>query len=118
MEIVTIKVSPTPAQSQHTVNIGKRGEDRARAVCFDVADLIAEFGDGEATVRHRRPDDETQTVETTRDGNIVRWTITATDTAQSGTGRAELVWTTEGGRAKSATYKTLIIASPAALDES
>ena len=101
MRTVTITVG-TGAQG---VTIGRRAENEATAVIFDVSALIETYGDGGAVLMVKRPTDADAypaTVE--RSGTSVTWTPTDTDLAYKGMGEAELFWYVDGMLAKTAVY--------------
>lgn len=101
MRTVTITVG-TGAQG---VTIGRRAENEATAVIFDVSALIETYGDGGAVLMVKRPTDADAypaTVE--RSGASVTWTPTETDLAYKGMGEAELFWYVDGMLAKTAVY--------------
>lgn len=114
-----------------TIDLGRRGENRALAIDFPIDNFIANYGDGMASLAHLRPGDtepyicETETV--VSDGaTYLRWVVTDTDTAKAGSGRCELRWnvddTGDGDpiddydtRAKSIIYTTTV--HPSLTDE-
>lgn len=114
-----------------TIDLGRRGENRALAIDFPIDNFIANYGDGMASLAHLRPGDTepyicgTETV--VSDGaTYLRWVVTDTDTAKAGSGRCELRWnvddTGDGDpiddydtRAKSIIYTTTV--HPSLTDE-
>lgn len=113
-----------------TIDLGRRGENRALAIDFPIDNFIANYGDGMASLAYVRPGDtEPYICRTTvvNDGaTYLRWVVTDTDTAKAGTGRCELRWnvddTGDGDtedaydtRAKSIIYNTVI--HPSLTDE-
>ena len=73
-------------------SIGRQGEHLARQVQFDVSAWEKTFGPGTVELIFQRPGDTSPyPVPLQREGSIVRWVVTATDTAFSGrNARAEL----------------------------
>lgn len=89
--------------------IGRRGENEATEVVFDVSALVSTYGDGTAVLLAKRPNDTTAypvTVE--QDGSTVTWTVSDTDTAYRGSGECELFWYVDNTLAKSVVYGTVI----------
>ena len=75
------------------LSIGRRGENNARQVRFDLSGWLADFdGSGVVELIYQRPGDSAPyPVAIERDGSEVVWTITEVDTANAGTnGKAEL----------------------------
>lgn len=117
--------------NETTIDLGRRGENRALAIDFPIDNFIANYGAGMASLAHLRPGDTepyicgTETV--VSDGaTYLRWVVTDTDTAKAGSGRCELRWnvddTGDGDpiddydtRAKSIIYTTTV--HPSLTDE-
>lgn len=74
------------------LNIGRKGENRARQVQFDLSHWLRDYGEGKAELIYQRPGESAPyPVAVEREGGAVLWTVTSTDTACSGrTGKAEL----------------------------
>ena len=91
------------------IPIGRRGENCAVCVVFDVSKWVAIYGDGNAELLHRRPGDAAPyPCALTRDGDTVTWTITSADTDVVGYGEAELRWYAGETLAKSVIYRTVV----------
>lgn len=91
------------------IPIGRRGENCAVCVAFDVSKWVAIYGDGNAELLHRRPGDAAPyPCVLTRDGDTVTWTITSADTDVVGYGEAELRWYAGETLAKSVIYRTVV----------
>ena len=91
------------------IPIGRRGENCAVCVVFDVSKWVAIYGDGNAELLHRRPGDAAPyPCVLTRDGDTVTWTITSADTDVVGYGEAELRWYAGETLAKSVIYRTVV----------
>lgn len=87
------------------IPIGRQGENNARQICFDISHWQELYGaEGRVELIYQRPKDAAPyPVVIERDGSTVIWTITATDTANNGYGRAELRYYIGDTLAKSAT---------------
>ena len=91
------------------IPIGRRGENCAVCVVFDVSKWVAIYGDGNAELLHRRPGDAAPyPCVLIRDGDTVTWTITSADTDVVGYGEAELRWYAGETLAKSVIYRTVV----------
>ena len=97
---------------KHVIELGRQGENKARQIQFDLTQLIDTYGEGSATlVFQRYRDPAPYIVPTERDGNLLLWTVTKTDTAVAGLGRAEIRWSVDGTLAKTVIFKTGTVAS-------
>ena len=85
--------------------IGRQGENNARQICFDISAWQELYGtEGRVELIYQRPRDVSPyPVPLEREGSKVVWTVTATDTATAGNGRAELRYYIGDTLAKSAT---------------
>lgn len=103
------------------LQLGRQGEKNARQVWFDLTWLIENFGEGTAELRHQRSKDGAPYIVTNavRESNRLVWTISRTDVAYDGFGKAEIVWTVTGTdtEAKTVVYRTYVLASLAAETE-
>lgn len=74
------------------LNIGRKGENRARQVQFDLSHWLRDYGEGKVELIFQRPGDTAPyPVAVEREGGAVLWSVTSTDTACPGrTGKAEL----------------------------
>lgn len=95
--------------------LGRQDEKNARQVWFDLTWLIENFGEGTAELRYQRSKDGAPYIVTnaTRESNRLVWTVSRTDVAFDGFGKAEIVWTVTGAdtEAKTVIYKTNVLAS-------
>ena len=66
------------------------------------------YGDGTAELLHELKDGTIYPVAVTQDGASVSWTVSASDTATVGAGRAELRWYVGDTLAKSAKFRTSV----------
>lgn len=102
------------AEKSGTINLGKRGEHRARELALpEIAAWEAEYGPGEAEIVFLPPGEKTPVFITparTKDG-IWLWVITAAETACPGYGKCELRYAAGGAVVKSATYQTYVAES-------
>lgn len=77
------------------VNLGRRGENLALEIVFDISEWVTAYGDGTAQLLHKRYGDKSYyPVTVTQDGDQVSWAVTNADTAVSGTGMYELRYST------------------------
>ena len=105
MRTITINVG---AKTDRFI-LGRRGENEATLIVFDVSQLIATYGEGTAVLLAKRPTDgSAYPVTVTQDGNTVTWTVTDTDTSYKGQGECELFWYVNNALAKSVVYATVI----------
>ena len=89
--------------------VGRRNENLARALRFDLSEFVELCGNGSAQLLHQRTGDETPYIVTAeRTGNLLTWRPTAADTGKAGRGRAELRWYVGSVLAKSAVYDTVV----------
>ena len=89
--------------------IGRRGENEAREVVFDITSFKEEFGDGSASLMFRRPLEEAAyAVTVTRQDDKIHWVVSSTDTANDGEGRAELFWISNEVVVKSVVWGIII----------
>lgn len=92
--------------------IGRRGENEARQVVFDLSAWRAAYGDGAAALCHQRAGDSTPypcVIE--QDESTARWTIRAADVEKPGWGEAQLMYYVGNTLAKSAIWRTLTVPS-------
>lgn len=105
MIIINVLTSPV---ANSIVSIGRQGENNAREVWFDLSWLIDTYGEGTATVLHKRKsDDAPYLVTIMQEGKIARWKVNDLDTAYDGIGQCELRWTVGDTLAKTITYRTI-----------
>ena len=94
--------------------LGRQDEKNARQVWFDLSWLIETFGEGTAELRYQRSEDGAPyPVNTTRISSQLIWTVSRTDVAYDGFGKAEIAWTVTGADtvAKTVIYRTNVLAS-------
>lgn len=92
--------------------LGRRNENLARALRFDLSEFVELCGNGSAQLLHQRAGDETPYIVTAeRAGNLLTWVPSAADTGKAGRGRAELRWYVGSVLAKSAVYDTMVAES-------
>lgn len=93
-----------------TLVLGRRGENLARKVVFDIRDLESLYGTGDVEVIYQRPGDaQPYPVAVHRDGTLVTWDVTATDTEMSdGSGKCELRYYVGETLAKSKIWRTWV----------
>jgi len=105
MRIVNVSTGP----SITGFTIGRRGENKATNVVFDLTDLIDNFGEGIAILVVKRPGEtDPYPISLIRDGSSATWEVTNTDTANVETMMAELFWYQGEMLAKSILYTVRI----------
>ena len=90
------------------IPLGRQGENLATCIIFDCTGLAQLYGDGTAELLHELKDGTVYPVAVTQDGASVSWTVSASDTATVGAGRAELRWYVGDTLAKSAKFRTSV----------
>ena len=96
------------AHPGESLAIGRRGENDARRVAFDLAAWRGDYGEGTVQLLHQRAGDEspypcTLTVE----GDTAYWLIRAADVDKAGWGSAQLHYYVGDTLAKSAIWRTV-----------
>ena len=93
-----------------TLVLGRRGENLARKVVFDVRDLESLYGTGDVEVIYQRPGDaQPYPLTVQREGTIVTWDVSSTDTEMPGdSGKCELRYYVGNVLAKSKTWQTCV----------
>lgn len=100
----------TPAKA---IKLGRRAENIARIVEFDMMDFAMQFGEGTCVALHKRSRDSvpyTATL-THTGGNTYTWTVDEDDVAFEGNGSFQLWWIVGGQISKSPIYQTQTLAS-------
>ena len=92
-----------------TITIGRQMEDNHRQFVFDCSGFDKEVTSIELV--HQRSKDVAPYPVTTSSTDTLAWTVTDTDTAYAGGGRAELRIRFANGMAKTAVFNTSVIAS-------
>lgn len=96
-----------PKESRGDICIGRRGENAARQVVFDLSAFAANYGDGTPQLLHQRKGDRwPYLVQAAREGDALTWIVTSADTAVAGGGRTELRWYVGDTLAKSQVWPT------------
>lgn len=91
------------------IPIGRRGENLARAILFDISHWVGKYGEGTVSLLHQRPGDSSPyPCAIVTDGSEARWEVTSADTAAAGDGKAELQYTVGDSVVKSCVYQTFI----------
>ena len=93
-----------------TLVLGRRGENLVRNVVFDIRDMESLYGIGDVEVIYQRPGDaQPYPLAVQRDGTLVTWEVTSTDTEKSdGPGKCELRYYVGEKLAKSKTWRTCV----------
>lgn len=90
------------------IPLGRQGENLATCIIFDCTGLVQLYGDGTAELLHELKSGTVYPVAIQQDGASVSWTVSASDTANIGSGRAELRWYVGDTLAKSAKFRTSV----------
>lgn len=101
---INVNVTRPPTNIQ----LGRQGENLATCIIFDCSGLVQLYGDGTAELLHELKDGTIYPVAVTQDGASVSWTVSTSDTATVGAGRAELRWYVGDTLAKSAKFRTSV----------
>lgn len=98
------------AYALEEIKLGRRGENQARKVVFDVLGKWREgYGDGVASlIVQRNGDAQPYPVTVTEDNGALVWLVSSADTAVAGEGSAELRYTVGDTIVKSQIYKTRV----------
>lgn len=98
------------ANTLSSLPIGRCGENLARKVVFDIRDLESLYGSGTVEVIYQRPGDaQPYPLTVQREGTLVTWDVTSTDTEMSdGSGKCELRYYVGETLAKSKTWRTWV----------
>ena len=104
MKNINVNVQRPPTN----IPLGRQGENLATCIIFDCTGLVQLYGDGTAELLHELKDGTIYPVAVTQDGASVSWTVSASDTATVGAGRAELRWYVGDTLAKSAKFRTSV----------
>ena len=108
MKITTLNIGSLPAS--YGIVLGRRGENEATQIVFDVASLVSTYGDGSAVLMVKRPTDtDAYPAVIERVDDTVVWTITTTETENKGDGKVELFWYVNETLAKSIVYRTIVL---------
>lgn len=98
------------AYALEEIKLGRRGENQARKVIFDVLGKWREgYGDGVASlIVQRNGDAQPYPVTVTEEDGALVWLVSSVDTAVAGEGAAELRYTVGDTIVKSQIYKTRV----------
>ena len=95
--------------SPERIQLGRREENEATEIIFDVTYFTETFGDGTAVLLAKRSQDaNAYPVAVTQDDNKVTWLVSNADTAYEGQGKAELQWFVGEVLAKSVVFRTWV----------
>lgn len=102
--MISVKANPC-----ELLNLGREGENLARAVEFDLTAWQQKLGDGHPELLAQRAGDlQPYPVPLDVEGGKAVWRVTNADTAKVGYGQAELHYYVGAALAKSATYETYV----------
>lgn len=91
---------------------GVQGENEARSIQFDITPWVEELGDGAVTATAKRSQDsQPYPVTVTKNGTVVTWKPTSTDTAYPGSGSFQLEYTVNSVLAKTCIWSTMVVPS-------
>ena len=96
---------------KNRIDLGRRGENRATQIVFDVSCLAETFGAGTAQLAAVLPGETVPyPVAATQDdgAKTVTWTVTNADTAKCGFGACQLFWYVGDALAKSIVFATVV----------
>lgn len=98
------------AYALEEIKLGRRGENQARKVVFDVLGKWREgYGEGVASlIVQRNGDAQPYPVTLTEEDGVLVWRVSSVDTAVAGDGAAELRYTVGNTVVKSQIYKTRV----------
>lgn len=100
------------AKEGAVIELGRRDENLARCVVFDVGEWINTYGEGTVQLLHQRCGDAAPyPCVIGVEGGLVRWDVTAADLAAPGRGQAELQYFVGPVRVKSALFHTRVLQS-------
>ena len=106
----TITVTVKEAADWTLIGIGRRGEDNATEVVFDISALQDKFGSGTVLLMVRRHNDtNAYPAVITQEGQMVHWVITSVETAKVGVGYCELWYYVDDVLAKTIVYKIRVV---------
>lgn len=99
----------TAMNHSEPIDLGRQGENLARTIDIDISAWRAEYGEGTVQLLHQRPGDSTPyPAAVEQAGDVVRWAITAADTARVGYGAAQLLFYAGDVLAKQCIYRTYV----------
>ena len=105
----TISISACGMNKRQVIAIGRQMEDHYRQIIFDCSGFGVEVAS--VTLVHQRSLDMAPYIVETSSTDQLTWTITNTDTAYPGYGKAELRISFTNGLAKSVVFTTMVIQS-------
>ena len=93
---------------QDVIVIGRRGENEAVDIVWDISQLVAEFGGGTALVLAKRATDESAypVTLTEQTDTTLTWTVSSVDSCVIGVGKVQLFWYVGNVLAKSFMWRT------------
>lgn len=95
------------AKCGQPIFIGRRGENLATQICFDVPEDLSSYA---YTVYVRRPRERESypAAHIARDGNTIVWTVSNVDTENSGEGQVQIRFTDNDVVVKTLVYRTVV----------
>lgn len=105
MNTINVKVGT----DTDSINLGRRGENEATEVVFDVSYLVETYGAGTPVLLAKRAKDSTAyPVSATSEEDSVTWLVNSADTAYKGSGECELYWYVGEVLAKTVVWNTWV----------
>ena len=105
----TISISACGMNKRQVIAIGRQMENNYRQIIFDCSGFGVEVAS--VTLVHLRSQDVAPYIVDSSSTDQLTWTVTNTDTAYAGYGKAELRITFTNGLAKSVVFTTMVIQS-------
>lgn len=97
------------ASDYTVIPLGVQTDGNVTEVAFDLTPLIEQAGDGEAVVFHKRPvDADAYPCVAVREGDLLIWQISSSDTAIAGNGLVKVVLTNGDKVANTNLMQTLV----------
>lgn len=88
MNTINVKVGETT----DSINLGRRGENEATEVVFDVSSLVSTYGAGNPVLLAKRAQDSTAyPVSATSEEDSVTWLVNSADSAQASAEEAQTI---------------------------
>lgn len=100
------------AKKMDKIRLGRRGENLARKIVFDVSGWQSEYGAGTIELLHHHESNAAPyPVKIKQEEGVVIWPVTKADTAASGSGKCELRMIVDDVVVKSHIYNTVVLPS-------
>ena len=93
------------SNSKVEIPLGTQGEDNVTVIDFDVSEWESTYGNGELVVAAQRNGEKTPYFVVIKNNS---WTVTDSDTAKAGYGKAQVSWVVDGKIKKSVIHSTFV----------